>query len=714
MLDSALPPPRPARRPPGRRRRVDARAPARALPLALLLAFLAGASPVRADDGAAPPAAPPAAPASLELSACLGAHDLVREGDWSYALFEIVNSGAEFAGVAAVIVPGAPAVFERELLLPPKSRRRVQVPFRGERFAGDVTLRVLRSSDGAVVWTREVATQGLGALTRLVLAYGRRAETLAARLAPDPATEGGGLVSFCVRTLAADALAESGEGYAAAHALLLSGVPDGAFTAARARALADWVRSGGHLIFVWEIGWHPETTLARDLAPPIELRGEAEIRELEPFRAFHPQPPPATGLAVADVTPAAGAETLFACGERPLAVTRRLGFGRVTWIGFDLARPLWTSWPGTVPMLRGWLDLPPLPPALPDSWSGAEEGRRLRELLEADGPVSSRLSPPHALFFSAVYALAAGPGLWWFFRRRRKGLAATLAFPAVVVGFSGFAFALSGALRATGERCRLLHVVEVAADGAAVRGRSYGSVTLPRRTPVEIAATDPTARLEWVQPEDAVFLAPGMTRTGSMRRTPDSTRLQLEAQPWASEFFEASWRREEGAGAGVSAGIAADASVPGGRVLRVDNRTGGPLAGFLLLGGREHAAVAALAPGVHLLPLDPTAGAPFVPRVNDPRAGPAVSGLLSVLWSPIRHELLLVNPLGPLPVRTPLPEATVHLFDARFAAGRRSAFIAWTTRPAATLLPLTVAPLAAPPVETMLFLLDLEPATGGH
>lgn len=660
--------------------------------------------------------------ARLDFTVRAGLEGHVRRGCWSSAVLEARNRGGDFSGVVSVLVPGETTEFMRPFELPRSSVRRIEVPFRPGTVPGRLLVRVRSAADDAVVWSAECPLVEVEARRHLLCAYGSGDAGLLRALLQDERAHGSNLLA---RALPRNALAESPRAYEALQALVLVGPEDGSISAPQARALADWVRHGGHLVFVWQIGWHPERALSEEIGPPVEAVEEVRLSDFADFRGFAREPIQATELLAARARPAAGAATIFPAPRIPLVVSRRLGRGRVTWVGIDLSRPLWAEWPGTAELWRRILAIPASPPQErglfaaadpddPSAWTLPIENERVRAaLVRTVQPHVSWLEPGWLALFTSVYILLSGPGIYLLFRRRRRGVPAVAAFPLTVLLFSGVATAVSGRMHTSEQLGYLASVVDVAGDGAGVRGSTYGLLLFPRNVTVRVRSPRPTT---WMSPlYDSGSAGAGPVTAGGwssvatrFERAADGAELAFGARSWTAEFLQAEW--EEDGKAPVRAQLAAARAGGGEATLTVDNGTDGPLDGVTLVrAGKAVALEAALPPGRHAIPLAgrPAAGllAWALPRpwtANDPwstwRSSLPAVAVLGLAENPCAQTADALAAAG-------FPAGLFRVFDPGAAAGRRTVLYAWSSH---HVPPLAIPALARPPEQVTLFRVEVE------
>jgi hypothetical protein len=296
------------------------------------------------------------------------------------------------------------------------------------------------------------------------------------------------------RGISARGLPDRWHGYLGLDALVWSAAGpspgDAAIGRAERRALRRWVERGGHLVIspsVLAPRW-PGSALAR-LLPPAEKR--AVRRQLPPpwlgqpvegqvpVRAYEVEPP--------------GSALLRDRLGRAAVVAQTRGLGRVTRIGVNLSNPrlrqaslpngpeLW----GTV---FGWRS----PNHTRAFLQSQRRKNRLIEpkertqlalddfipaLLTMQEAVAPSLIAATALF--ALYVGVAGPGLWWWLRRRGGAHWAWPVFAAAAAAFAALAWGGALWLRPSTPRVAHFSVLDATAGDQARRAVSFLSFFSP-------------------------------------------------------------------------------------------------------------------------------------------------------------------------------------------------------------------------------------------
>ncbi|MBL4849702.1 MAG: hypothetical protein JKY65_29580 [Planctomycetes bacterium] len=243
-------------------------------------------------------------------------------------------------------------------------------------------------------------------------------------------------------------LPESALAYTGVGAVLLGSLSPETWSPAQARALAGWVSRGGHLV----ISLDPQAgnlrktplgaALGQGLAPipanaaPIpgdRVTLSQAFRELGAPDMAQARPPT---LAVLAPTPE-DSVLLRDDDGRPLVVTRRVGRGRLTLVAVDLWAPPFRHASVTRTLLARILD------------SAARFEPRSRWLFPklAEIRQPTQVGPAFALLL--IFAMIAGPGIYFFLRAKKRGILLWIAIPALTLAFTAivpfYRFALKDA-----------------------------------------------------------------------------------------------------------------------------------------------------------------------------------------------------------------------------------------------------------------------------
>lgn len=287
--------------------------------------------------------------------------------------------------------------------------------------------------------------------------------------------------------------------------------PDQLSDGARA-ALREWVYRGGHLVFVVPaVGHEPWTRNVwfADLLPEMTLIEHTNqlIHEQTPF--LLPRIPRDAAIDYFELKlpdeadPAEVSVLLRDRSDRPIAVAKRYGFGRITVIGVDLSDRNVERFriPGRPDLWRavfGWQS-PAYDLAFIEAnkklftksstpyelWSGLENSSE--HAIGMRGRTSLALLLAMMLF--GLYWLAAGPVGFAVLKTQKKIHYSWLVFAGVVTAFSAIAWGGAYLLRPGKTEIRHFSVVDFDArmgDAGQARVQSWMSLYAPKHGPVEI------------------------------------------------------------------------------------------------------------------------------------------------------------------------------------------------------------------------------------
>ena len=235
---------------------------------------------------------------------------------------------------------------------------------------------------------------------------------------------------------AAEDLPESALAYSGVGAVLLGDLEVETWSEAQARALTGWVDRGGHLVISLDpqSGALLKSPLGRALGPALEAlpQQQAPIAgdqvDLSPLLAELGVPPHANSErppTLAPLSPTASDAVLFRdAAERPVVLTRRLGRGRLTLVAADLWAVPFKHSPATRALLERVLD--------GDSRFEPRARWLFPKLAEIRQP--TQVGPAFALLI--VFAMIAGPGIYFFLRSKKRGILLWLAIPGLTILFS--------------------------------------------------------------------------------------------------------------------------------------------------------------------------------------------------------------------------------------------------------------------------------------
>lgn len=307
-------------------------------------------------------------------------------------------------------------------------------------------------------------------------------------------------------------------------------------------AIDGWVRDGGSIVFIAGESAarvaNPGSVAARWLPGPVGQAGRVDrlvpLRRsaaLETFgRAGRPLDKAAlAGLQVpllADADRLDGTVVAFegrSAADLPLVVRTVRGFGTVTWLGVDVDRPAFRSWPGTDTLLVELLEQH-------ERSAGGRAGESARGALDLAGQLRSAIDR-----FPGVapvpFELIAGLGLlyvaclypldWWLTSRGGRPALAWISLPVIVALFSGLAWGAGRRWKEAEWQASAAGIVDVDVVSGCVRGRSWAGTWAPANASLDVAAL-PTAAAAADSPDVALswYAATGRGLGGTDAPTP--------------------------------------------------------------------------------------------------------------------------------------------------------------------------------------------------
>lgn len=230
-------------------------------------------------------------------------------------------------------------------------------------------------------------------------------------------------------------LPESALAYSGVGAVLLGSLEAESWSEAQARALSGWVARGGHLLISVDpqAGNLRKTPLGTSLGAGLGMLSPnaAPIpgNEVSLGRAFaelgSPQLHGARPPVMAKLAPDSEDTVLLRDDQgRPLVLTRRFGRGKVSVVAVDLWAPPFRQAPATRALLRRLLD------------SAARFDPRARHLFPklAEIRQPTQVGPAFALLL--IFAMIAGPGIYFFLRAKKRGILLWIAIPGLTLLFT--------------------------------------------------------------------------------------------------------------------------------------------------------------------------------------------------------------------------------------------------------------------------------------
>ncbi|MDF2679204.1 MAG: hypothetical protein K0R47_394 [Brevibacillus sp.] len=231
------------------------------------------------------------------------------------------------------------------------------------------------------------------------------------------------------------------------------------------QAIRDWTKSGGMLIMAGGAQYKKTADVLADLSP-VEVSGETQVQSLASLAIDKNKAVELNAPFTISTGKVKAGKAWYIEGNQPLFASRTVGEGKVLYVAYDLAAEPLASWTGNSKL---WAD------TLIKSF-GSTLDRNRDSLTDSIWPLSEAadripaLKIPEvgwfALFFG-IYALIAGPILFYLLRYKRKQsyMWAIVPVLSVVTGVGIFSF---GAMqRGMGVLVHQTGYVEMSGDGQA-------------------------------------------------------------------------------------------------------------------------------------------------------------------------------------------------------------------------------------------------------
>lgn len=370
--------------------------------------------------------------------------------------------------------------------------------------------------DGRRTQELKVPGQALTDADRLVVACGPDAAALASVSSqlPRPTGAGNRVPAYLrVAAVPSASMPDRAEGLAAADLLLLAQLSADELSSRQQRAIADWVAAGGTVV----ISGGPQGQLLRSpfysALLPVRVTGSRILSSTTALREAAGVPGP-TGLPllVTQATPLPGRATRVLAQEgTPLFVRGRRGLGQVVYLAFDPLSQPFRAWDGAPEFWRRLATGAEVPPSYVaavergDStlWNGYGNspgdavslphvtlGRALDSVTQAELPGLGLVAG-----FLIAYIVALVPVNYLVLRRLRRKEWAWITSPAIVLLFTGAAYAMGSSMH--GSRVTLTRVAVVETTAGATRGRAatYAGLFAPGRGDYTLAPTSADWRL---------------------------------------------------------------------------------------------------------------------------------------------------------------------------------------------------------------------------
>jgi hypothetical protein len=415
----------------------------------------------------------------LTFSARAGFDGYYKEGQWIPVRLTVANDGPDMSGTLRVSVPrgygAAETIFTRAVDLPTQSRREIFLYVIPDGVIGNLDVALVNEKNRAVASKSIRMTQ----ITPADLLYGVLAGSSSAFNGLADLDPGNG-AAFIAQLEPGD-LPPAGRGWKALDVLVISDVDTGALSPEQRAALAGWVAGGGRLVVAGGPSWQKTSAGVADLLPvaPAATRTLTDLSALAAFAAF--SPPEGSGVA-AEGALTSDAVILVRAGGLPLVVTRRSGFGQVTFLALDPAFAPLKGWDGFGGLFRNILSIPLDRPSWlngPANWSAAQEAVTALPNLEL--PATWQVCG-----FMFVYLIVIGPLNYLVLKQLKRRELAWITIPGIVLVFSSAAYISGYQLSGTRALLHQLTIVQVWPDSDRAQVDVLVGLFSPRRSSYDL------------------------------------------------------------------------------------------------------------------------------------------------------------------------------------------------------------------------------------
>ncbi|USG64945.1 hypothetical protein NDK47_22915 [Brevibacillus ruminantium] len=295
--------------------------------------------------------------------------------------------------------------------------------------------------------------------------------------------------------------------------LLLNNFALDSLNAQQVQAIRDWTTAGGMLMLSGGAHFGKTAGELKDLSP-VEVTGVTSLPTLKALTVDKNNAPVLEKPLTVSTGTVKSGSVLYSEAGVPLIASRSVGEGKVLYIAYDLAEEPVASWSGNS---RFWADV--MNKGFGSSINNAyrDPMDRMWSLENAADRIPALKMPDIkwlALFFG-VYALIAGPILFFLLRRKRKQSLMWGAVPALAI-VTGIGIFLVGAMqRGTTPLLHQVSFVQLLGDGKA-NAKAVAAMFVPRSSDYEVSVkgngrvwplfsrstdrTEPTAWV-WAQPD---------------------------------------------------------------------------------------------------------------------------------------------------------------------------------------------------------------------
>lgn len=416
------------------------------------------------------------------LTARVGLDGYCRRDAWLPVFVTLENAGDDVDGrVAARVLTsqGGTSSYGQDIQLPATSRKEMILYVHpGDNMSA---LELELTSRGEVLAGKKLRPVCLTGETTMIGVLSDNPSTYDELAAMRPLR--GGVKTAQLRI---EDLPDHPQGWEPLDVLIVARTDTGRLGAARRQALETWLAKGGRLLVVGGPQWQAAAAGLEGLLP-VQPGSTRTVTGL-PALGEHFQLPPPQGAAVLASGPIAGrAAVLVEQDGLPLVAEKPFGFGRVIFLAADPALQPLSNWDGMQQVYSQLLGPRPARPGWMDGmWNRYSADRAVSTLPHNPLPPSLAVCG-----WLILYVVVIGPLNFFITRRARRRELAWFTIPALVILFSGMAYAYGVIYRGPRPILNRLAVVQ-AWDGAATSEvRGMVGLYSPRRATYTLEAENP-------------------------------------------------------------------------------------------------------------------------------------------------------------------------------------------------------------------------------
>ena len=333
-------------------------------------------------------------------------------------------------------------------------------------------------------------------------------------------------------------------GYESADALIwLNPDPEALATEEQREAIANYVRSGGHLVLGAGTGWQALTGSFLDELLPANPVGTIDVSELPALTPYGLNEKADKAVTIMKLTEPNG-EVLMRWRNRPVIVRGTAGAGRVTLVGFDPTKSPFSTLERRAEFWSGLLGLDTSKKERIMPWNLRCASEPILRALN-DFPGFKPINFTFVACFMIAYIILIGPVDYFVLKRLKKLHWTWVTFPVIAILCSYIAFALLSSGRVSGFMANAVSIVDARHDGEEISGTTFLTMLSPghkrydmRLDKVHDGAILPREYRVAYNPGPSMGLSQSVCLSTAAGRRLDGVLVRI----WDAQTFEASWR----------------------------------------------------------------------------------------------------------------------------------------------------------------------------